>query len=84
MRYHLLRLALATSACATLGLSSQARLTAQGERSLTAVDDQTARSKPAPRTADGHPDLSGYWKGTRDTRPVGNIAGSALSPIFLW
>jgi hypothetical protein len=31
-------------------------------------------SKPAPRAADGHPDLSGYWKGTRDTKPVGNIA----------
>lgn len=31
-------------------------------------------NKPAPRTADGHPDLSGYWRGTRDTKPVGNIA----------
>jgi hypothetical protein len=30
--------------------------------------------KPAPRTPDGHPDLNGYWKGTRDTVPVGNIA----------
>src|SRR5215510_6632410 len=30
--------------------------------------------KTAPRTADGHPDLSGFWKGTRDTKPVGNIA----------
>ena len=27
-----------------------------------------------PRTADGHPDLNGFWKGTRDTKPVGNIA----------
>jgi hypothetical protein len=33
-----------------------------------------APSKPAPRTADGHPDFNGYWKGTRDTKPVGNIA----------
>src|ERR1700751_2980449 len=27
-----------------------------------------------PRTPDGHPDLNGFWKGTRDTKPVGNIA----------
>src|SRR5271168_1063764 len=27
-----------------------------------------------PRTADGHPDLNGFWKGTKDTKPVGNIA----------
>jgi hypothetical protein len=33
-----------------------------------------APSKPAPRTPDGHPDFNGYWKGTRDTVPVGNIA----------
>ena len=39
---------------------------------LTAPDVQS--SKPAPRTADGHPDLSGYWKGLRNTTPVGNIA----------
>src|SRR5579863_3137003 len=39
---------------------------------LTAPDVKS--SKPAPRTADGHPDLSGYWKGTRDTVPGGNIA----------
>src|ERR1043165_4269132 len=38
---------------------------------LTAVDVKSDR--PAPRMADGHPDLSGYWKGTRDTTPVGNI-----------
>ncbi len=28
---------------------------------------------PTPRTADGHPDLSGFWKGSRATTPVGNI-----------
>jgi hypothetical protein len=32
-----------------------------------------AQSKPAPRTADGHPDLSGYWKNMPGTKPVGNI-----------
>lgn len=29
--------------------------------------------KPTPRTADGHPDFNGFWKGTRNTKPVGNI-----------
>src|SRR4030095_11066725 len=43
------------------------------ERGLTAVDNKSAPRRPTPRTADGHPDLSGYWKGTRDTTPVGNI-----------
>ena len=38
---------------------------------LTAVDFKSDR--PTPRMADGHPDFSGYWKGTRDTRPGGNI-----------
>ena len=38
---------------------------------LTAPDFKSNR--PTPRTADGHPDLSGYWKGTRETHPVGNI-----------
>ena len=38
---------------------------------LTAPDIKSNR--PTPRTADGHPDLTGYWKGTRDTHPVGNI-----------
>ncbi len=33
-----------------------------------------AQSKPAPRTPDGHPDLNGFWKGMRNTKPVGNIA----------
>ena len=36
------------------------------------VDDFKS-NKATPRTADGHPDLSGYWKGTRQTQPGGNI-----------
>src|SRR5262249_27951272 len=49
------------------------RVFTQGDRGLTAVDKKSATPKPTPRTADGRPDLSGYWKGTRDTTPVGNI-----------
>ena len=35
--------------------------------------EPTRPSPPAPRTSDGHPDLSGFWKGSRATTPVGNI-----------
>jgi hypothetical protein len=34
---------------------------------------EPAVSRPTPRGSDGHPDLSGFWKGTRATHPVGNI-----------
>src|ERR1700685_544374 len=34
--------------------------------------DPKGPSKPAPRL-EGHPDLSGFWKGTRATKPGGNI-----------
>jgi hypothetical protein len=36
------------------------------------VDDFKS-TRPTPRTATGKPDLSGYWKGTKDTKPGGNI-----------
>ena len=49
-----------------------ALLSTMAHAQLTAPDVKS--SKPAPRTADGHPDLSGYWRGTRETKPVGNIA----------
>src|SRR5882757_1987921 len=35
--------------------------------------EPTTAPGPAPRTSDGHPDLSGFWKGSRATVPVGNI-----------
>ena len=46
---------------------------AQDVERLSEVDTKS-KSIATPKMADGHPDLSGYWKGTRDTVPVGNIA----------
>jgi hypothetical protein len=43
------------------------------ERPMVVDDTTVPRNRPAPRTSSGRPDLSGYWKGTRQTRPVGNI-----------
>jgi hypothetical protein len=43
------------------------------ERSLLFGEEATGASKPAPRGSDGHPDLSGFWKGSPKTKPVGNI-----------
>ena len=37
-----------------------------------AVPDRKS-DKPTPRMPDGRPDFSGYWIGTRETTPVGNI-----------
>jgi hypothetical protein len=45
---------------------------AQDGGGLTGAEP-AGKSGPAPRAADGHPDLSGYWKGDRKTKPVGNI-----------
>jgi hypothetical protein len=36
-------------------------------------DEARASAAPAPRTSDGHPDFSGFWKGSHATKPVGNI-----------
>ena len=56
---HLFRLSVAAVILATLALTPAA-VFGQGDSSLTAVDVKSAKPKPAPRTADGHPDLSGY------------------------
>jgi hypothetical protein len=45
-----------------------------GQSGTLVGTDSKGPSKPTPRTADGHPDLNGFWRGTRDTKPVGNIA----------
>lgn len=39
---------------------------------LTA-EEPAGPPRPTPRTADGKPDLTGYWKGSRATKPVGNL-----------
>src|SRR5436853_6005627 len=59
------RLAIAT-ALLTVSLGTT---NAQGR----AKQATAAPSKPAPRTADNHPDLSGYWKNQPGTTPGGNI-----------
>lgn len=58
-------------------LTGTAILSAQssnGPASEFAGKEPAGPSKPAPRSPDGRPDLNGYWKGSRQTRPVGNIA----------
>jgi len=55
---------------ALLSIFALAAFTAFGQ--MTVPDFKSTR--PTPKTADGHPDLSGYWKGTRETKPVGNLA----------
>src|ERR1700733_14315740 len=50
---------------------SFALVPASAQDELTVSDFKS--TKPAPRTGDGHPDLSGFWRGTRETKPVGNL-----------
>ena len=58
-----------TAAVVAVGLLlTSVLINAQG---LSVADFKSTR--PTPRTAGGRPDFSGYWKGTTDTKPVGNI-----------
>ena len=42
-------------------------------RSLLFGSEPSGPIAATPRLADGHPDLSGFWKGDPKTKPVGNI-----------
>ena len=43
------------------------------ERPMRLDDTKVPKGRPAPRMANGKPDFSGYWKGTTQTSPGGNI-----------
>jgi hypothetical protein len=43
------------------------------ERAFLFGEEPSGAPGPAPRAPDGHPDLSGFWKGSPATSPVGNI-----------
>src|SRR5215470_3216540 len=57
------------TATLTAFLSTAVGQASRGKQTQAAA----AKSQPAPRTADGHPDLSGYWKNKPGTTPGGNI-----------
>jgi len=62
------------SVAAAISLSGQTKPAAAPDAAYGDLigSDPKGPSKPAPRL-DGHPDLSGFWKGTRATKPGGNI-----------
>jgi len=60
-------------------ITAFASLLSAQEPTLTAPT--LSPTSPVPAMADGHPDLSGFWKGTRETTPVGNIGQKNL-PAF--
>src|ERR1700690_1481131 len=61
------------SASPQLEAAAKAPAVPAEERQLLFGEEPSAPSGPSPRTADGHPDLSGFWKGSPATTPVGNI-----------
>lgn len=66
-------LLLAALGSALIQAAGAAAAAPAGERSPLLGQEPTGPSPPAPRAPDGHPDLSGYWKGSPKTHPVGNI-----------
>lgn len=66
--------ALALAATGAAGAAGKSNVELPPEaRSFLFGEEPSKPSGPAPRAADGHPDLSGFWKGSPATTPVGNI-----------
>ena len=64
----------ATAAIAVmLNLGSTSALAQAGRGKGKGAAVSSEPPKPMPRTADGHPDLSGYWRSEPGTKPIGNI-----------
>src|SRR5882672_7102207 len=69
-----------TPAAISLGAAGQAAgQNAQRGAPPAAVAATTAPAKPAPRMADGHPDLSGVWWGGADVGGRGFSAGARVT-----
>ncbi|MGA3204019.1 MAG: hypothetical protein ABSF12_16140 [Bryobacteraceae bacterium] len=65
-------IATVTAALSVSGQTKPATAPADAASSEMIGSEPKGPSKPAP-LLDGHPDLSGFWKGTRATKPGGNI-----------
>jgi hypothetical protein len=63
---------LATSLAAQASAKKAADTTGR-ENSLFSRNEADLPKGPAPRTVQGHPDLSGYWIPSRKDKPVGNL-----------
>ncbi len=57
----------------SVGSVTVSPVAASDEPSLLFGEEPQRPPAPTPRTPDGHPDFSGFWKGSRATKPVGNI-----------
>lgn len=73
MKWLYAALSLATLASMAHAQGPKPREKSELESSSLFADESSAPTGPTPRAADGHPDFSGFWKGSRATKPVGNI-----------